>query len=989
MRRVFILIAVVVVLGCHSKEAGETSKPVRSKSLAANKSPLSTVPINKLQAAYADTYRLGPDRRCLLAVEDLARIIQGKADEKASAVFSSGHWDILYGKRKIAELRPLANFPDLMTLLSGWAAMLRKEHPLQLAPNKDLKPIQEKVRAFSPVMLMAALNDIDADRAAGNLSEQEILLAAKALTLLSLQTMDRVGVADPIEARTLAVLALAETIDKQAVQADELSFRIHLAYSRHAKDAALLLPTSDPLRAYILGDDAMLASLSHDSGDAREAQFYRAMLAAASKPEGEMVSALGRALATKPELPDLMIIFERNIFRIDPLAVYVLPVVVAEVEGAPDFHITSMTTEPDIADMTRRFEHDMREHEAREGAVFFDKPMYEAYYRGYFYSALSIIGLHNLDRLSSLDAVEEFAASLDETQPGMPAEFRAWYGHLRDYFAGHGDPDSIEKDFDTLKDLGSPPLYRSYDMLCSHLATTSYEQSRVLRHLMPRLDSRSFDKSFLTNVAYHHLADINLTEDLCKSVDETGGSVKQTTWCAGMINGKAGLLEMLHRHEQDPEHESNTAKIDEVFHNLQDYTHDDDLADEFEKAVQLWPDDFDLRLYYSNYLSGRKEYARAAAALQDWVDKHDRSDGFSYINGCRMLAHNLRRSGDYIAAWNALKPVLSSWQEATLIEAAEIRGHLGDSTGALQFARAAVERYPDATDARAYLASLEWRYDQYQEAAKVLQNPESAYKITADDWCSEVAPYFAFEFQDETAEKMLQATAALFQSGVPASNLGCFPDKFKTNGKPDLAFALMSEILSHGKSPVSYLLEGYDCLKATDGVEKATLWLETRIPKNRMAELAFSVLYNEFGDDQEVLWNVVDPSTPRDEKFAWLMRVYGSLYMGPGDPHRNDLINHYKVHSTEWVDAMARYLLGLESAEKVISLADTESKRFDLGFCLALKARSEGRYRDAVDWFRLTIESGEENDVNYKLSYLTLFNWSHQGTVSAVAAKKL
>ena len=85
-----------------------------------------------------------------------------------------------------------------------------------------------------------------------------------------------------------------------------------------------------------------------------------------------------------------------------------------------------------------------------------------------------------------------------------------------------------------------------------------------------------------------------------------------------------------------------------------------------------------LRYHYSYYLINRKEYGKAAAELQSWIDKHDASEGFDYINARRVCAKALALSGDYTAAWKAIEPVINSWQEATLLQAADILMYKGD-----------------------------------------------------------------------------------------------------------------------------------------------------------------------------------------------------------------------------------------------------------------------------------------------------------------------
>src|SRR5206468_12757385 len=68
--------------------------------------------------------------------------------------------------------------------------------------------------------------------------------------------------------------------------------------------------------------------------------------------------------------------------------------------------------------------------EVKPGRPLLDRQLLEAHFRSGYYSGLTLMGLHYLDSLSSLEAVDQFSRTLDQTSYPPAAEFRNWYLHL-------------------------------------------------------------------------------------------------------------------------------------------------------------------------------------------------------------------------------------------------------------------------------------------------------------------------------------------------------------------------------------------------------------------------------------------------------------------------------------------------------------------------------------------------------------------------------
>ena len=117
------------------------------------------------------------------------------------------------------------------------------------------------------------------------------LTAARALGWILLQSSDPLELADPIAARALAALAIARVLDPTKGAEEECLLSYVLGYSAHAQAVAQALSQEEPLRAFVLADDAKLEQLARTRGDF-ETHYFRLLRLA---QEGEDARAERRA----------------------------------------------------------------------------------------------------------------------------------------------------------------------------------------------------------------------------------------------------------------------------------------------------------------------------------------------------------------------------------------------------------------------------------------------------------------------------------------------------------------------------------------------------------------------------------------------------------------------------------------------------------------------------------------------------------------------
>src|SRR5258706_4086478 len=114
------------------------------------------VALRPLQGEPEESFRLAPDRRVLMAVEDLQRLATGSA-ARAEARFDGERWVVTCDGAGVGMLSELPSYPEILGLLEGWARQLRLDS-LLAAPgiSGDPAPLQaelDQLRALGAAQL--------------------------------------------------------------------------------------------------------------------------------------------------------------------------------------------------------------------------------------------------------------------------------------------------------------------------------------------------------------------------------------------------------------------------------------------------------------------------------------------------------------------------------------------------------------------------------------------------------------------------------------------------------------------------------------------------------------------------------------------------------------------------------------------------------------------------------------------------------------------
>jgi hypothetical protein len=259
----------------------------------------------------AATYRVRPDRRFLLAVADIQELKSGRR-VPVRLDFSGRRWQIQCGDRNVGELPEIPDFSDGLQLLTAWAATLPSPTGSQTISAATLQSMDSEVAAFGAPSLFRAMQRIKVRNASPDLPALRTL--SRAMTLLNLQVIDRMGLADPVRARALAVIAMARSMDA-TTGAEEVAVMANvMGYEKEAKQ---LLVGVDPrsFAAVWVGGTPIQPDATQDAATRYAGLAVALRNANKNNPEGSLRPWLSK-LET-PEFPLLLMAsaFENNADR--------------------------------------------------------------------------------------------------------------------------------------------------------------------------------------------------------------------------------------------------------------------------------------------------------------------------------------------------------------------------------------------------------------------------------------------------------------------------------------------------------------------------------------------------------------------------------------------------------------------------------------------------------------------------------------------------
>ena len=963
-------LALLLLLGVSGCRSGPSDEPEVRDVLE--------VPADRMREVVTAAFRLKPDRRFLLAAAELEGLVRGGPTKLAAAEFADGSWQLTVDGKPVGTLPLLPAFRDVDTVLTRWARELLERTPLESGRPPDqpaLDSIATALDGFFAPSAAAALQRIDIawNRAR---SPELVPLAARGLVALALQAQDALEIGDTLPAKAFAATVLAGVIAPDSARREKALLAHAMGYTGEAVAYADGLAPADPVRRFVQRSLQPNQTRDHLAD-------YLYLLRLTDLPEPEKWSGwLAQRWAAAPPTTGLVGSglrgdwFELN----GPLSGQLAGVTARELTaaaGPPDS--TELAEAPDtvkpgmLGGALRALEQQSARLDQRFGGPFLDGPAYRAYFRGHFYSALYVQAHQLVDRLSSLPTLGELATALVGSPPGTAAGFADWVQRTGESMAGNLPGTAYLDDLDQRDFPGQVLREWTFEHAVAKLP---YADPRVLpsaRRLVLGMDTRIGHQLDLAHVALTNIHDLRLTDLLYRRITELAAPdhAWNVVWYA-MFSGQIARIGPLLADSTLPEATRSSA--------LNQFAETAGLGDsviraEFRRIIQADPASWTARDAYAGYLIRHNDYPEALQVVSEWVDRAGvRGMDLTTASAMTRRAQILDLTGKPAEAWAAIEPAIASMKGEALDRGALILAHLGRHEAAESLALVRVARYPSYAAGLATPTEVLWIAGKDERAAEWLLRQKEHFGT--EGW-TEVGAAFARSFWKRPLSDGELAFRELRRQGLSTWELWNVSTASAQFGRHDLAFVAESSLkaATGGLESMSYASRAYRYLKRWRGPAEALRWMRSAVP-DEMREPAAMIFYRE--DEGSLLWELIG-EPPHDDhgRFVWLMRAAAAVDAGLAtDPHRAELMAYYGQSGKDPYFVMGRHLVGLATEEEMLDLADAPDRRCEVAYYLGVRARAEGRYEDASEWFLVAVATGQTQEGEYTWAIDELTNWA-------------
>jgi hypothetical protein len=603
-------------------------------------------------------------------------------------------------------------------------------------------------------------------------------------------------------------------------------------------------------------------------------------------------------------------------------------------------------------------------HAASLPGPFLDAALYRAFHHGFIRSGLFEALDETLYRRGDEPRALAWATALAGSENEIQEEMGRWYKHLVEAKAGKEQRKALLADLKAGQ-LGVPMLERTLSALLAHYEKDSPEITRAVDMLAARLDSRIDHRHLLAGHARDELMHLSLADRLYRSIDADDPASTVGTWLAHYAGDVDALLARASDRSRSVAQRAYALELA-----AQDGV--DGLGPLFEELIGVEPVNWDLRKEFIAYLQEKKAFDAAGREAGAWLQlKDDDADPFAYWQATLAVARMHREAGEYDRAWATVEPIIDGHYAVAMADAADLAWLRGDRTTALHVAKQLHERYPSALTASLPLVRLYWLDGKYADAAHLLKGVP---KLNADRWRYTIGPVFNDSVRDGAdAMAIFHALAAAEVSAWDLRQLTVPLVKVD----PGLAFKLRSSLTTQPRWQPLLDLYTYAALAHAEGEATATRWLQERtreVPKDLLASMAI---------DQGVygpLWTVVDPDGTAYPDAVWLYRAVAFvLRKQASEDNRLALHTYYATAGDGHYDSLGKLLMGMTDESSITSRPMTVRQVSESAYYLGLRAATDGRHADAADWLRVSIDTGDSANGEYRWSLDQLTRWRAKG----------
>ncbi len=971
-----------------------------------------------------DSYRLQPDRRFLLAIANIYTFFTGEKPSDPQVNFDGILWHIHYQGINVGSIPEFPDFSNFMTLLVNWTKHLNRKHPIALT-NDNFHPNHNLIKKefnnyYTPSMaLVAQMSNQFWNQ--GIHHNWVIQSAATALAQIIFQTLDLIEITDALKAKSLCNLALARGLTASAMSREETLIAEALGYSSHANLLALTLPLNDPLRLFLLKEDSILRNAAHSQKTNKETR-YLWLLRLAKKGNFEewqdwLASAFGEDIIQLsviktgfnlnsfyskqnfPKLTQLLILLNLS-KESGNLSTQTLSKIFTK--GRYNKQLSHslgkiLGDSTNLKSLLNKFEIEVSLPTERYSGVFFNSQDYELFFRSYFYSSIFTEGLFYLDNLSDRKSANTYAEILKASsnnlliegqktvnkfkrivfskdqffnkvknsmgsfsffQPNQAQQLSNWYYDLTQAQNSQPKKDEMIEQLMGFNQWGTPLILRTWQELQKHLHSGDPGIWICVRRLVSQLDTRPEHLKAMADIAYENLLDLKLYEKVTKQLINVAEQdhIASKAYISYLNRDQIDLLQLL----RDPTTPTNLKSYIVSLLNKFEEVPLPVIENWFKKVVKEDPKNWKARKPYISFLLNKKKYDSARIVIQDWLNKKVLTSNLEIPHALTKLAKTYYEEKQYNRALPVILEAVPSYTGGSLSWAGKIFKELGQQEQAEEMFIRCYKRYPGSASYLSNLVGFYWNQSKFTKVALLIKN--HPYTLTANHW-HQLGFEITKNFKEKPLEQSLQALDAITQISSYSKNkiLKIWAQSAFESGHSELAFRLSQGVYLQGSDSIIFRIKMYTYLKEFAGEEKAVNWLRENLPQQLMGPAAMYF----FADSHfELLWKVMkSPDT-----YNWVLRAASSLiYFDISPKEIKQLKAYYSLPGMKEnkYGILGLYLLNEISKKELLLRMDTPKKRCEYSFFLGFKAQTQGRIEEAIDWYRICLETGLSNNGEY------------------------
>lgn len=931
------------------------------------------IPLNAVPAHVDDLYRLAPDRRLLIAIGEVHRLLAAKPKCEVSYRFLDGKWAIRVGSTEAGSLPEIPTYSDARRFLSAWATRELQEAgraKKAAVSEAQLQNLATTLGSAPPEEVLKALEELNRLWKKGARDPRLIREGARGLIWLSAQTYDGLGLSDPLLGKAWALLAVARTLasppDESALAADEALLAETLGYQAGARKAAEPLGADDPVRLYVNHSTAKLKEVAEASKDRRPKLLFLLRLAGSAKPAEWYPWISSSSLAKERSLGTLRAALALDDFgpKVEQLA-EMRALVVSAVLPPKDAG-RSLPVEGQLGGVEAAISAKARD---ADGAVL-NAESVRAFFGAALYSAIHGSLQYYFDQLGTTEGAEAYLKTLVAPPPGPAAELAKWGTDRVAVRRDRRQTKPVIDDISSFRSLRGEPVARLRNSLNFILSEQDAGRRAPMPAFFATLDSRPAGLFEAYRACEENLFDSSRAEALLRV------ATAEAPFLAGDLvavpayrdGDRVRLWEIARGKDGSPLARGwalrSLYKLDRsLFPTVRD-EYERLMCEETESGLaESWVD----------VLTSEKELPAALAAVRRWTACRAEKNDLSRAWAAGAEAGLLRETGKPQEAWTVIEPWVQSWKGDVMREAALALADLGRLEQAIEVSRAAQERYESGD---VDVAGLLWRAGRPDEAADVLKEHER--RMTLAEW-ARAGTLFGKAYAKRTPEAIqafdLVKARKIAAPGQYAPFLSYLAAGLGEAGDHETCFQLHSRVDVGIASDIEYArLSAYEELQKARGDEVAGKWLKENVPtiSNQMAVILLQLRRYDL-----LLNATATLTTPAKNDVIQLFRAAALRHLKRvNGPEMKELIAYFEGRPYE--ESFVRfglYLTGARDETVLPEKAEDLDALCSIGWIRGVRAASEGRFQESRLWLQTALESRSDGLPPYAYAQDILRRW--------------